>query len=104
MEFSTVSVVLMIVGALTWLIVILGIARFSKFYISFSKMSKDLSNDLNNNTNVLKKINSANLEMLFEQRRNCRLMEQLLEQFDGAEIIDEVITTVEEPNNEATQD
>lgn len=101
MEFSTITVVLIIVGILTWLIVILGIARFSKFYTDFIKMSKDLNNNLTNTTNVLKKINSADLEILFEQRRACKLMAQLLEQFDGAEIVDESVPILEAEQSDA---
>lgn len=103
MEFDTITIVLIIVGVLTWLIVILGIARFAKFYIDFTKISKDLNNNLIDNTNVLRKINSASLEMLFEQRHACKLTAQLLEQFNGAEIIDEIIPAREVPDAETTE-
>lgn len=96
MEFNSTSIVLIIVGILTWLIVILGIAKFAKFYIDFAKMAKDINNNFTNTANVLRKINNANLEMLFEQRRTSKLMNQLLSQFQGAEIVEEIINESED--------
>lgn len=86
------NIILIIGGIFTWIIVILGIARFAKFYHDFKKMQKKLESELEGVSTVLKKINSASLENLFEQRNGNKLMAEFLKKFADVEV-----EVVEEP-------
>ncbi len=98
MEFN---ITLIIGGVFTWIIVILGIARFAKFYVDFKKMEKKMDANMENLATILKKINSASLETLFEQRQNNKLMAEFVKKFADVEVevVEEPIPPEEAPSN-----
>lgn len=92
MNLDFYSIALIIGGILTCVIILLGVAKFARFYIDFRKMHKELNSELNNISTTLKKINSVCLENLFEQRQNNKTMAAFLHKFADIEV-----EVVEEP-------
>ena len=73
-------VVTLIIGtALTWLIFVLALAKFSKLCLQFSKFSKNTQYNLLNMDANIHKIQLASREMLIETRRNNKLVAELVE-------------------------
>lgn len=92
MNLDFYSIALIIGGILTCVIILLGVAKFARFYVDFLKLHKELTAELNNISTVLKKINSAALENLFEQRQNTKVITAFLQKFSDVEV-----EVVEEP-------
>jgi uncharacterized membrane protein affecting hemolysin expression len=92
MNLDFYSLALIVGGILTCVVILLGVARFSRFYVDFKRMHREMTSELNNISTILKKINSANLENLFEQRQNNKAMAAFLQKFADIEV-----EVVEEP-------
>ncbi len=92
MEFDFYSIALIFGGILVCVIILLGVAKFARFYLDFKKMQRELNAELSNISTILKKINGASLENLFEQRQGNKAMIEFLQKFAGIEV-----EVVEEP-------
>jgi hypothetical protein len=73
-------VIALIIGiSLTWLIVILALAKFSKLCLQFSKFTKNTQDNLLDMGANIHKMQLASREMLIEKRRNNKLVAELIE-------------------------
>jgi len=72
-------ITLIVVGVLTWLVFILGVAKFSKFCLQFVVYRKDLDINLTGMGSSVKKLQNSISEMILEQRRTNKLMLELIE-------------------------
>jgi hypothetical protein len=72
-------ITLIVVGVLTWLVFILGVAKFSKFCLQFIVYRKDLDINLTGMGSSVKKLQNSISEMILEQRRTNKLMLELID-------------------------
>lgn len=79
MEFTANNITLIVVGALTWLVFILGVAKFSKFYLLFTLYRRELDTNLTGMGSSMKKLQNSISEMILEQRRTNKLMLELID-------------------------
>jgi hypothetical protein len=79
MDINTYNITLIVVGVLTWLVFILGVARFSKFYLQFIAYRKELDTNLTGMGSGIKKLQNSISEMILEQRRTNKLMLELID-------------------------
>ncbi len=78
-ELNTYYITLIVVGVLTWLVFILGVAKFSKYYVQFIVFRKDLDINLTGLGSSVKKLQNSISEMILEQRRTNKLMLELID-------------------------
>jgi hypothetical protein len=90
MDINTYNVTLIVVGLLTWLVFILGVAKFSKFYLQFIVYRRELDTNLTGMGSGVKKLQNAIAEMILEQRRTNKLMLELIE--NGKAVIGDTAT------------
>lgn len=76
-QFPTIS--LWIVAALTWIVVMMGVAQLSRFYTKFREARREMDANLLAMAGQLKKMQTTLTEMLVEQRRITRLQVELLD-------------------------
>ena len=76
-QFPTVT--LWIVAALTWIVVMMGVAQLSRFYTKFREARQELDANLLGMAGQLKKMQTTLTELLVEQRRLTRLQVELLD-------------------------
>ena len=76
-QFPTVT--LWIVAALTWIVVMMGVAQLSRFYTKFREARRELDANLLGMAGQLKKMQTTLTELLVEQRRLTRLQVELLD-------------------------
>lgn len=79
MDFTVNNITLIVVGSLTWLVFILGVAKFSKFYLQFTVYRKELDTNLTGMGSSMKKLQNSISEMILEQRRTNKLMLELID-------------------------
>lgn len=79
MEFTANNITLIVVGSLTWLVFILGVAKFSKFYLLFTLYRRELDTNLTGMGSSMKKLQNSISEMILEQRRTNKLMLELID-------------------------
>jgi len=79
MDINTYNITLIVVGVLTWLVFILGVAKFSKFYLQFTVYRKELDTNLTGMGSSMKKLQNSISEMILEQRRTNKLMLELID-------------------------
>lgn len=79
MVWDSFTITLTVVGVLTWLVFVLGMGKFSKFYGKFVRFSKDQDTNLTGLGSVIKKMQNTLSEMVTEQRRANKLMLELIE-------------------------
>lgn len=79
MEFSTTNITLMVVGGLTWLVFVLGMAKFSKYYLQFTGYRRELDTNLTGMGSSMKKLQNSISEMILEQRRTNKLLLELID-------------------------
>ena len=78
-DLNTYYITLIVVGVLTWLVFILGVAKFSKYYVQFVVFRKDLDINLTGLGSSVKKLQNSISEMILEQRRTNKLMLELID-------------------------
>ena len=78
-EFQFPTITLWIVAALTWIVVMMGVAQLSRFYSKFQDARRDLDANLLGMAGQLKKLQTTLTELLVEQRRITRLQVELLD-------------------------
>lgn len=78
-EFQFPTITLWIVAALTWIVVMMGVAQLSRFYTKFQDARRELDANLLGMAGQLKKMQTTLTEMLVEQRRITRLQVELLD-------------------------
>ena len=79
-NLSIEYIVTLIVGcALTWLIFILALAKFSKLCSQFTKFSKAVETDLTGMGTNVRKMQLGYQELAVEQRRTNKLLVELIE-------------------------
>ncbi|MDD3885982.1 MAG: hypothetical protein PHI35_03845 [Victivallaceae bacterium] len=95
-----------IVAVLTWVIVMLGVARLARFYADFKSFRRDLDAHLFGVEAQLKKLQSTFNESLVEQRKAVRTLNEQLALQQAAmtgeyDIVEEpVLPTPETPSPE----
>jgi hypothetical protein len=84
-----------IFGGLTWLIFVLAICKFSKLYLEFKSLQKEIETNLHGMSVNLRTMQASMAEMLIEQRRANKLMIELIDHsrllLENIEIEEEVI-------------
>ena len=78
-EFQFPTITLWIVAALTWIVVMMGVAQLSRFYSKFQDARRELDANLLGMAGQLKKLQTTLTELLVEQRRITRLQVELLD-------------------------
>ena len=78
-EFQFPTITLWIVAALTWIVVMMGVAQLSRFYSKFQDARRELDANLLGMACQLKKLQTTLTELLVEQRRITRLQVELLD-------------------------
>lgn len=78
-EFLFPTITLWIVAALTWIVVMMGVAQLSRFYSKFQDARRELDANLLGMAGQLKKLQTTLTELLVEQRRITRLQVELLD-------------------------
>ena len=78
-EFQFPTLTLWIVAALTWIVVMMGVAQLSRFYSKFQDARRELDANLLGMAGQLKKLQTTLTELLVEQRRITRLQVELLD-------------------------
>lgn len=78
-EFQFPTTSLWIVAALTWIVVMMGVAQLSRFYAKFQDARREMDANLLAMAGQLKKMQTTLTEMLVEQRRITRLQVELLD-------------------------
>jgi len=78
-DLNTYYITLIVVGGLTWLVFILGVAKFSKYCVQFIVFRKDLDVNLTGLGSSVKKLQNSISEMILEQRRTNKLMLELID-------------------------
>ena len=79
MEFTTTNITLIVVGSLTWLVFVLGMAKFSKYYLQFTGYRRELDTNLTGMGSSMKKLQNSIAEMILEQRRTNKLLLELID-------------------------
>lgn len=79
MEFSTTNITLIVVGSLTWLVFVLGMAKFSKYYLQFTGYRREIDTNLTGMGSGMKKLQNSISEMILEQRRTNKLLLELID-------------------------
>lgn len=80
MELPIEWTITLIVGcALTWLIFILALAKFSKYCSEFSRFRKEVETNVTGIGTNIRKMQLAFQEMTVEQRRANKLLVELIE-------------------------
>jgi hypothetical protein len=72
-------ITLIVVGSLTWLVFVLGMAKLSKFYIQFTVFRRDMDTNLTGMGTNIKKMQNSISELIIEQRRTNKLMLELID-------------------------
>jgi hypothetical protein len=85
MEFTTTNITLIVVGSLTWLVFVLGMAKFSKYYLQFVGYRKELDTNLTGMGSGMKKLQNSIAEMILEQRRTNKLLLELIDKDKAVE-------------------
>ena len=78
-EFQFPTITLWIVAALTWIVIMMGVAQLSRFYSKFQDARRELDANLLGMAGQLKKLQTTLTELLVEQRRITRLQVELLD-------------------------
>ena len=78
-EFQFPTITLWIVAALTWIVVMMGVAQLSRFSSKFQDARRELDANLLGMAGQLKKLQTTLTELLVEQRRITRLQVELLD-------------------------
>ena len=78
-EFQFPTITLWIVAALTWIVVMMGVAQLSRFYSKFQDARRELDANLLGMAGQLKKLQTTLTELLVDQRRITRLQVELLD-------------------------
>ena len=78
-EFQFPTITLWIVAALTWIVVMMGVAQLSRFYSKFQDARRELDANLLGMAGQLKKLQTTLTELLVEQLRITRLQVELLD-------------------------
>ena len=78
-EFQFPTITIWIVAALTWIVVMMGVAQLSRFYSKFQDARRELDANLLGMAGQLKKLQTTLTELLVEQRRITRLQVELLD-------------------------
>ena len=84
MEFNTTNITLMAVGSLTWLVFLLGMAKFSKYYLQFTGYRREIETNLTGMGSGMKKLQNSISEMILEQRRTNKLLLELIDKDKAA--------------------
>jgi hypothetical protein len=99
MNWDSITITLATVGVLTWLVFVLGICKFSKFYVHFIRFSKDQDTNMTGMGSAMKKMQNTLAEMVTEQRRSNNLVLELIDINRGVppvEIVDPEAPAAEE--------
>ncbi|QSH40084.1 hypothetical protein P0136_01530 [Lentisphaerota bacterium ZTH] len=80
MSTDAYYITLIIGGALTWLIFVLALAKFSKFYAQFIVFRRDMDINITGMGTNIRKIQNTFQELAIEQRRTNKLLVELIDE------------------------